>query len=61
MRHHPVEEIRRARLVALEDGLGQRAKGFVLTNFVSVQQHRGSSFSCDGGSSAERTAQSART
>jgi Replication protein C N-terminal domain len=39
--HHPEEKIGRARLIALEDRLGQLVKGFILANFTSVQQHRG--------------------
>jgi hypothetical protein len=61
LRHHPVEEIRRARLVALQDGLGQHVKGFVLTNIVLVQQHRSSSFFATAANTDERTARSGHT
>ena len=35
-RHHPKEQVGGARLIALEDGLGQRAKGLVLTYLGAV-------------------------
>ena len=39
-RHHPEEEIGRAGLITLQDGLGQQAEGFVVTDLVSGQKHR---------------------
>ena len=39
--HHPKKQIGGARLIALEDRLGQHVKVLVLANLVSVQQHRG--------------------
>src|SRR5215471_11273322 len=38
---HAEEKIGGARLVALEDRLGQQIEILVLANFVSVEQHRG--------------------
>jgi len=39
-RHHPEEEIGRAGLIALQDGLGQQVEGFVATDLVTSQKHR---------------------
>jgi hypothetical protein len=35
--HHPEEQVRRARLVALEDGIGHEVEGLVLANPVRGQ------------------------
>ncbi len=39
-RHHPVKQIRGARLVALQDGVGEQTEGLVFADLVSVAEHR---------------------
>src|SRR5262245_37657549 len=46
-RHHPVEEVRRPRLIAREDGFGEQVKGSVLADPICGQCHRLSPRRCD--------------
>jgi hypothetical protein len=38
-RHHPEEQIGGARLIALQNRLGDQVKRLVLANLVSIEQH----------------------
>src|SRR5215472_666568 len=47
--HHAVEQIRGARLIALQGRIGQLVEGLVFTDLVAVAQHRRSLRFCPSG------------